>query len=121
GFLFDGTFNFADDWVYVEIGRDLMESNVGLLNLGENWGLLLSVGEGDHVLYYLYNAYAFRLFGVGYYAPIALNVVLTLFIAWFGTNLATKELRIPSRKAFFLFLLFHPDIFAWSTFINVTY
>ncbi len=120
GVFFDGTFTFLDDWSYLEGGQELIAYNVGITNLANNWDVALRIGSGEHFVYYLYNSYAIRLFGDGYYAPVALNILLTLLIAWFGTCLAAREFGITDRinKVFFAFLLFHPDILAWSNIMN---
>lgn len=120
GLLFDGTFTFLDDWSYLEGGQALYAQDVGITNLGNNWKFVLMIGSGDHFLYYLYNTYAFRLFGEGYYAPVALNILLTLLVAWIGTRLAAREFGLSRlrRKWFFGFLLLHPDILAWSNIMN---
>lgn len=120
GLLFDGTFTFLDDWSYLEGGQELHSQGIGVANLAENWNSVLAIGGGSHVIYYLYNAYAFRLFGEGYYAPVALNIVLTVLIAWIGTYLSVRAFGLSGahRKFFFAFLLFHPDILAWSNVMN---
>jgi hypothetical protein len=120
GLLFDGTFTFLDDWSYLEGGQALYAQGVGLTNLAENWQFLLMIGGGEQFAYYLYNTYAFQLFGEGYFAPVALNILLTLLVAWFGTLLAAREFGLSGtcRKWFFAFLLLHPDILAWSNIMN---
>ncbi len=118
--LFDGTFTFLDDWAYLEIARQYYDNDIGIANLTENLDYVMGLSGGEHYGYSLYNVYAFRLFGYGYYAPVALNIVLTTFIAWFGANLANIEFGFNGvwKKLFFAFLLLHPDIFAWSTVLN---
>jgi len=120
GYAFDGTYTFLDDWSYLQGGEELHANGVGVSNLGEHWVLALTIGRGEHFVYYLYNTYAFRLFGVGYYAPVALNVLLTLAIAWIGARLAQREGGFSQRSTryFFAFLLLHPDILAWSNIMN---
>lgn len=120
GYAFDGTYTFLDDWSYLEGGEDLLAAGVGITNLAEHWNLVLVTGRGDHFVYYLYNTYAFRLFGVGYYAPVALNILITLVVSFIGARLAHIELRLSRQttKLFFAFLLLHPDIFAWSNVMN---
>lgn len=118
GFLFDGTFTFLDDWVYLEGGRQLVEDDVRLTNLHKNWHGVLALAGGDHIVYYLYNAYALRLFGDGYFAPVAMNILLTVVIALLGAHLMRREFPDLNCKAFYLFLLFHPDILSWSTVMN---
>ncbi|WP_143103910.1 hypothetical protein [Thermoflavifilum thermophilum] len=106
--------------MYYQEGIVLLQHHVTLFNLPQNWQFLLSIGGGQNVLYYLYNTYAFKLFGIGYYAPVALNVILTGFIAYIGTRLVEKEFKLKgdARILFFLFLLFYPDILAWSNVMN---
>jgi hypothetical protein len=120
GVLFDGTFTFLDDWGYVNGGVEFVAEGIGLSNLDENWDFVLMTAGGEHFLYYLYNAYAFRFFGVGYYAPVALNILLTILIAWFGAIVGAREFGFTGqwKKLFFMFLLFHPDILAWSNVMN---
>jgi len=120
GWLFDGTFTFLDDWHYLQGSEKLLSAGVGVLNLSDSWQLLLNVGGGNHILYYLYNTYAFRLFGIGYYAPVACNILLTVLIAYFGSRLAVKEFGLPYKqgKWCYLFILFQPDILAWSNIMN---
>lgn len=119
-FYFDGTFTFLDDWTYFNKGRDLLARDIGVLNLPGNWDYVLMIGGGDHFLYYLYNAYAFRLFGEYYFSPVACNVLITVLIAYFGSGLAKREFGISTlqSKWFYIFVLFHPDILAWSNVMN---
>lgn len=120
GWFFDGTFTYLDDWTYLERGAEIRDSDVGLFNFFENLPMLIALSEGEHFLYYLFNAIAFGWFGTGYFAPVALNVILTAFIALVGARLAAVESLISPRnvKLFFIFLILHPDISAWSTLVN---
>ena len=63
---------------------------------------------------------AFRIFGEGYYAPVACNNLLTPLIAYLGARLAVREFGLTplQGRCFYFFLLFHPDILAWSTIMN---
>lgn len=119
-FFFDGTFTMLDDWTYIEGGQKLLDRGVTFTNLFINWEYALMIGGGQHFLYYLINTYAFMFFGEGYYAPVALNIIITVFIAYIGAKLAKKEffLSNKSSRIFYLFLLLHPDIFAWSNVYN---
>jgi hypothetical protein len=120
GLLFDGTFTFLDDWGYLDLGYHLYSDGIGISNLMENLDFIKMLSGGEHYGYSLYNSYAFHLFGFGYYAPVALNILVTILIAWFGANLADIEFGFNGvwKKWFFAFLLFHPDIFAWSNVMN---
>ncbi|MDP3612422.1 MAG: hypothetical protein Q8R98_11255 [Rubrivivax sp.] len=82
--------------------------------------LLLAVGEGNHFLYYSFNATAIGTFGEGYFAPVAVNVVISVAVAWLATRLVVAEgLCVPRlAPAFFAFMTLHPDILAWSTVLN---
>ena len=110
GYFFDGTYTFLDDWSYLEGGGWLRSQGVGVTNLADNWGFVLMVGQGEHFVYYLYNAYAITLFGDGYYAPVALNVIATVFIAWGGALLARREFNFGKRGValFLASLSFNP-------------
>ena len=120
GWVFHGTFTFLDDWDYLKGGSRFLAANVGVTNLVDHWSLVLGEARGPHFVYYLYNAYAFRIFGEGYYAPVACNILLTPLIACLGARLAVREFGLSpgQSKWFYLFLLFHPDILAWSSIMN---
>lgn len=118
--VFDGQFTFLDDWTYLDLGLKVCQADVGLLNLHQTLDDLINIAESNNYLYYLYNCYAFRIFSFGYFAPVALNVTLTAVIAVLGMFIAKKEFKLSSNssKKFFIFLLFHPDILAWSNIMN---
>ena len=120
GFVFNGTFTFLDDWSYLEGGRELLLEGVGITTLAKNWQYARMIGQGDHFVYYLYNSYALRIFGEGYFAPVAFNILLTIAIAYFGARLAVVEFGMSKQTSrwFYLFLLLHPDILAWSNIMN---
>ena len=121
GFAFDGTYTFNDDWEYIDGAQELLANNIGITNLADNWEFVMATANSRHAVYYLHNLFAFYLFGEGYFAPVALNVLLTLIIAYYGAKLALVEFKMGKSisKLFFLFLLFHPDILAWSSIANL--
>jgi len=118
--FFDGTFTFLDDWVYLDIARQFYDDGIRFTNFIGSVDYMRGFSGADHYGYSLYNVFAFQLFGDGYYAPVALNIVLTVLTAWFGANLADIEFGFNGvwKKLFFAFLLLHPDIVAWSTILN---
>ena len=120
GFLFDGTFTFSDDWTYLKGGKYLNSKDIGFSNLDENWQSALNLAGGNHFIYYFQNAYSLRFFVNGYYAPVAINIALTAFIAFLGARLAIIRFGMSKfvSKLFFIYLFFHPDIFAWSNVMN---
>ncbi len=120
GVFFNGTFTFLDDWSYLNGAIEMMNEGIGLFNLSENLDFVFMTGGGEHIVYYLYNLFAFRIFAIGYYAPVAMNILLTILIAWFGAIIGAREFGFVGqwKKIFFMFLLFHPDILAWSNVMN---
>ena len=119
--VFDGAYTFNDDWKYIAGAQELLSYGVGLTNILEEWEFVLATAKSQHFAYYLHNAFAFRLFGEGYFSPVALNVLLTVGVAYFGAKLASVEFNMSKKasRLFFLFLLFHPDILAWSSIANL--
>lgn len=120
GLLYDGTWNFLDDYTYAYRGEILLNKGVTLLNMFANLPELFSQAGGKHFMYYLYNADAFRLFGTAYYSPVALNIVLTFLAAAFMATAARRGLGFSRGLAtgLFIFMALHPDIIAWSTIMN---
>lgn len=124
GWIFDGSITFLDDWSYLYGGQVLYSAGIRFFNVFdiiEYWDFMRNFAKSEHFIYYLHNSYAISLFGYGYYAPVALNIVLTVVIALLGVKIVSKEFRLSRSLAnlFFLFLLFHPDIVAWSTITNL--
>lgn len=118
---FDGTFTATDDWMYLESGREILRHHINLGNVGQNWEFLHTLAGGRHVLYQLYNATAIYVFGNGYFAPVAGNIIATCFIAWVGTQIAVRDFNLTrtTGNVLFMFLLFQPNILAWSSIINL--
>lgn len=113
----------SDDQEYLEVARYLLES-------GYHWwdvfisrqfqGLLFSATGSNHVAYYWWNLLGFNLFGVHYYSPVFLNILLT-----FGTAAAVFRIvrlcgfsKGYGQTAAAVFLL-HPNTIVWSTFTNL--
>lgn len=120
GIFFNGTFTFLDDWSYLDGAYDILRIDIGLTNLLYNFDSILQIGRGDHFVYYLYNSYAIKVFGDGYYSPVALNILISVIIAYVGSELARVEFRLTKLQSrlFYFFILLHPDILAWSNVMN---
>lgn len=120
GFFFDGTYTFLDDWTYLYGGELLLNKGVSLLNMFAHLPDLFLLAGGKHFIYYVLNADAFRLFGPGYYSPVALNIVLTFLAAAFMAAAAKRGLGFSRKLAagFFICMVLHPDVVAWSTIMN---
>jgi hypothetical protein len=120
GVFFDGYYTFLDDWTYLERGVKIVDADIGLTNLNNEMTQAMLIVGSEHFAYYLHNAYAIRLFGEGYFAPVGLNIIVTVIIAYLGARLFASEFDLKSRvlKLFFIFLMLHPDILAWSNIMN---
>jgi hypothetical protein len=120
GVVFDGTFTFLDDWSYVEGGKYLVTHDVSSINFLAHLPELFSVAGGMHFSYYLFNADSFRIFGHAYYAPVSINVVLTVVMAGLITCAVRSSLGFSRSLsvALFVFLALQPNILAWSTIMN---
>lgn len=120
GFLFDGTFTFLDDWSYLQGGAEILSWPWDTGEIEDNMLALQALAGGQHSLYYAVNALALKAFGEGYFAPVAANIVVSVFLAAIGTHLAAREFQLIARyrAAFFAFLALHPSIFAWSNVMN---
>jgi hypothetical protein len=120
GFIFNGTYTFLDDRRYLAIGEQLAANGVGVLNIISHYKYIVSTVTGQNIAYYVYNATAVELFGAGYYAPVALNIVLTFLEAGLLMKAARDGLGMGRRAAIalFAFIALSPDILAWSTIPN---
>lgn len=121
GFVFDGTFTFSDDWKYISGGNEVINYDIRISNLNENFVTALTISQSNHFVYYIYNAYSIRFFGNEYYAPVAMNILLTVLIALLGSLVVKYGFGFSKKekKWFFALLLIHPDILAWSTIANL--
>ena len=121
GVIFDGTYTFRDDWKYLRIGELLKTQHVGILNLFSDRAYLLHAAKSENLSYYTYNATAVRLFDSGYYAPVALNVLLTFLAAGFLMKTVQAGLGMSQRTSIglFAFVALSPAILAWSTVANL--
>lgn len=120
GFFFDGTYTFDDDLRYLDIGEQLAANGIGLMNIISHYKYIVSTVTGENIAYYVYNATAVDLFGAGYYAPVAINVVLTFLEAGLLMKAARAGLGMGRRAAIglFAFVALCPAIMVWSTIPN---
>jgi hypothetical protein len=118
--MFDDTYVLLDDQAYIRGGEELFTKGIGPFNFVERLPELLVMAGGTQFVYYLYNAVAVSFFGSGYFAPVALNVILTAPMAALGTRLAEREFGFsgPARTWFFYYFFLFPDVLAWSTIVN---
>lgn len=121
GVFFDGTYTFLDDWRYLHVGELLAHQHIGILNFIRNYHYVLSTVESVNLSYYIYNASAIDVFGAGYYAPVAMNILLTFIAAGLLARTARVGLGMSRRTSIglFAFLALAPSILAWSTVANL--
>ncbi len=121
GVFFDGTYTFLDDWRYLHVGELLANRHIGVFNFIHNYQYVLSTVESVNLSYYIYNASSVELFGRGYYAPVAMNILLTFIAAGLLTKTAQTGLGMSRRTSIGLFacLALGPSILAWSTITNM--
>jgi hypothetical protein len=118
--FFNGIWTFKDDWAYLDVGEALLRADVSVTNFWTNFPALFSAAGGQHIVYYLFNADAARIFGPEYFAPVAVNVVLTFVAAAFMAGAARSGLHMSRRltTGLFVFLVLSPTLIAWSNIMN---
>ena len=121
GFVFDGTYTFFDDWNYLRFGEQLLQNGVGVFNLMHNYDYVRSTVKSANLFYYVYNASAIVVFGQGYFAPVAANILLTFIAAGVLAKAARLGLGMSRRTSIglFVFLALSPSVLAWSTVANL--
>lgn len=112
-----------DDQEYLEVARYLLESGYlwwDILISSQFQGALFSATGSHHIAYYWWNLLGFNLFGIHYYSPVFLNILLT-----FGTAAAVYRIvrlcgfSLGYGQAAAAVFLLHPNTIAWSTFTNL--
>ncbi|MBD2538443.1 hypothetical protein [Coleofasciculus sp. FACHB-SPT36] len=122
-FFLDGTWIFLDDITYQFQGTKMLQlgyNPITALVNPDGLSNLMSLSGGRHVLYGWWNILGQYLFGKYYYSPVFLNVSLTFISGYFLFRIA--HLSGFSRKyaqGLLLFSLFHWEIVAWSSFLNL--
>lgn len=118
--FFDGTWTFLDDMTYLSQGQQVLFYGYNPITILTDIDFLESLTGGHHILYPWWNVLGVYLFGSHYYSPVFLNVILTFVSAYFIFRLATAcGFKSNYARALMLFFLLHPEILAWSSFINL--
>jgi hypothetical protein len=118
--FFTGFFTFLDDWSYFDGGLRLLDDlSAGLSE--SIFSYLLGLAEGQHFLYYLHNAIASFFWPGGYFAPVALNILLATLVAVIGSEIYRLAFSRSATVSvlFYIYLSLWPAIFTWSQMINV--
>jgi hypothetical protein len=120
---YDGQWTIIDDLTYYRQGRLLLASGYNPISVfldPKGFALLLYVSASFHVLYGWFNLLTQYLLADAYWAPVLGNVLLTCIAAVLLRCLATDAGAESSyADALAVFFLFHWEILAWSSFINV--
>ncbi len=119
--FYDGYYTLKDDLSYIELGEFLNDSLSFGNSLNQNIALVFGNINGLHIGYPILNSISFRLFGTSYSSPVALNILFTIFIAFWGSKIYFKFIssKISEQKLFYLFIFFNPDLVVWSQIINI--
>lgn len=123
-FFFTGYFTLLDDWTYFSTAAAVKHQGYTLLSFlihnRFNWLLLASISGSEHFLYNLYNLLSFDIFGIYYFSPVALNIILTFFIGWIAYRMALLAgFKQKIAIIFYLFFILHGDIILWSSILNL--
>jgi hypothetical protein len=119
----DGTWLLSDDVAYFKEGIILSKSGFTPFNIffsEEGIIKLFSIAGGLHFIYIWYNFLSVVFIGEFYYAPVFLNVFLSVVAAVFLYKMA-KIADFPKlyRKLLFVFFLLHWGIISWNSFMNL--
>jgi len=119
GYVFHGEYSKLDDLSYLNQAALFAYNGVTFWNIFQHLPLIVGVA-GGHFIYQIFCTYALYMFGPGYFAPVALNILLSPVIAALGCKIAEIEFGFtgPWRAVVFFVLLLDPAIVAWSGVYN---
>ncbi len=122
-FFYDETWNFKDDIAYQIHGIEMLRlgyNPITALLTPEGWHRLRVLSGGNHIIYAWWNLLGQYFFGEHYYSPVFLNIALTFITGYFLVRLTQLTgFNKQYAKAFLIFFLFHWELLAWSSFINL--
>jgi len=118
-YFFDGSFTFLDDVKYFTTASEYINRGETFLNLISSPLNLIYIFGHFHFLYYLYNILSIEIFGNYYFAPVAMNVIITYFTGVIFYKLLLL-LKLNHNSIVFITVLYllHWDILAWSSIVN---
>ncbi len=122
-FLFDGTWLLKDDVTYFRQGvtMNVISDPFSMINDPDARTFLWELSNrGLHVLYGWWNMLLQWIYGPYYFVPVFFNVALTFVAAGFLYAIAIlASFDRTYAGALFVFTLLHPDVLAWSSFVNL--
>ncbi|AQX08205.1 hypothetical protein [Elizabethkingia ursingii] len=122
----DKRFTFVDDDTYILTTKNLYEDGFNIYNIFyylifDKKAITHYVGS-EHFMYQVYNLLSFELFGPYYFSPVALNIILTSFIAYklyqIVILLNGNNYKILAVFGYFMFVI-HWDTVSWSSYLNL--
>ena len=118
--FFTGQVTGADDLQYIRVAIEISQQNYTFLDWLSNTEKIQDLAGGTHILFPIFNYISIIVFGTQYFAAPAVNILITVPIAYLGMKLAVAEFGFSRRNGqiFFLLLVLHPEILAWSTVFN---
>ncbi|MBI3858590.1 MAG: hypothetical protein HY293_23130 [Planctomycetes bacterium] len=123
GVFFSGRWTFLDDMTYLTDAIQFKYQGFDPFTiLTDPYGIekMDAVAGGSHILYTWWNLLAVWLFGDNYYAPVFLNVILSFVSAhYLGRTAREMGCSEAYARGLQLFTLFHWDILAWSSLVNL--
>lgn len=118
-----GLLHVSDGLDYYHDALELLRQGYGPAALFRDPAAQLQFREaagGLHVAYPFWNLVALSALGPYYFAPVFLNVGLAFGAGWlFARLLRLAGEGIAYRRLALTFFLLHPDILAWSSFLNL--
>lgn len=110
----------GDNLKYLKYGKYLYNRNIDLLNFFLHYQYIFQLANGRDIIYYPYIAESFRIFGIGLYAPIAMNIILTDISALFFYKIIKDYIGFSMGNARILtvYFLVEPFVFTYSTFFD---
>ncbi len=80
---------------------------------------MMSISGGKHFLYLLWNIIALKVIGVGYYAPVSLNIFVSFLSGLVLYKILIIFKSVNYSRLASLFFILHVDILTWTTIVNV--
>lgn len=118
-----GPWRLEDDVTYLNQGQSLADSQLSLwapLLSAEGRELAVTIASSRHYIFGFMNSLAIEAIGPFYWAPVAMNVILSIGA---GVALFLLASRLGFRRDFAAVLssayVLYPPVVAWSTFVNL--
>ncbi|MCF2908828.1 hypothetical protein L1285_10910 [Pseudoalteromonas sp. DL2-H2.2] len=119
--LLGASWTHSDDITYLEHAFELSESySLSELTFSlDGYISMMAISGGRHILYTWWNVLATEVFGHVYYAPIALNILVSALSGVIFFKIVRLEASLKYSQWCTVFFLTHLDMLTWSSLINV--